>query len=290
LISCAVISGGLANTNCKLQTTKGTFLLKICDEKQIHQLKSLVELLMHLKKHGYFTSFPVPMKEDPNSFVYIEQSENLRAIIFDFLKGSPKPFRDVTVNVMKELGKAVGKLHMIPPVSYLPEFSMGMAEIEPFLDEVKGTKFETHNFVIFLKEQLQRLKPIVKLNSLPQGIVHGDVFADNVMFEGEQVVAIIDFEEVCQAPYMLDVSMTIVGCCYPNGILDKSLMDTFLESYNDVRHLTPEEEKLMKEFIDYSLLSIAFWRFRQFNVRTLDQSLKDKYLEMVNRMSVPYHQ
>lgn len=46
----------------------------------------------------------------------------------------------------------------------------------------------------WLKEEITKLKPSIENPDLPRGIVHGDIFADNAMFEGEKLVAIIDFE------------------------------------------------------------------------------------------------
>jgi len=283
-VECKIIEGGLANTNCKLITDKGTFLLKICDEKSLQQLQKQIEVLNHFQTNGYFTAFPRSMKNYPESFVYFESEKNLRIIIFDFLPGAPKAFTDVTPIVMKELGASVAKLHLVPKFPNLPDFPMGLAEMEPFLQDIKGTNFEHHEFVTFLSKHIDRLKQIIRNPSLPKGIVHGDIFADNTMFEGEKLVAIIDFEEVCEAPYILDIAMTICGCCYPNNILDHKLMNAFVDSYEIIRPLTTLEHQFLPDFLDYSSLCIAFWRFRQFNVRVPDKSLSDKYKEMTARI------
>ncbi len=64
---------------------------------------------------------------------------------------------------------------------------------------------------------MERLKPTLTIQSqqLPKGILHSDIFPDNALFEGEDLVAIIDWEEICYGELLIDIAMTVVGCCYP---------------------------------------------------------------------------
>lgn len=136
----------------------------------------------------------------------------------------------------------------------------------------------------FLSKEVERLRPIISNKDLPRGIIHGDIFADNTLFEGEKLVAIIDFEvftfqslvnekRKCVLvrnrmyvniidPLLVDIAVTISGCCYPNNKLDKKLVDAFLNAYNSIRPLSDLEKKLLDDFVFYANLSVAFWRFR----------------------------
>lgn len=100
------------------------------------------------------------------------------------------------------------------------------------------------------------------------------------MFDGEELVGIVDFEEVCYGPLMIDVGMvtiepmltdvfltivlqTILGCCFPrNNKLDLGLMQAFLNAYDAKRPMNPSERAKLVPFIQYAALTIAFWRFR----------------------------
>lgn len=63
----------------------------------------------------------------------------------------------------------------------------------------------------FLKTRLDRIRPSILHSDLPKGIVHGDVFSDNALFLNGRLVAIIDWEEVCEDSLLIDVGMTICG-------------------------------------------------------------------------------
>ena len=88
--------------------------------------------------------------------------------------------------------------------------------MRPFFQEVRDTQFATHPFIASLKSQLESMEP--QLNaSLPMGLLHGDLFLDNTLFDGDKMLAILDFEEGCYDTLLLDVGMTIIGCCYTPG-------------------------------------------------------------------------
>ena len=271
------IPGGLANSNFKLTTTAGTFLLKICDEKTQAELETQIAVLEHLRRYDYPTAYPVFQ----NDGAVILSTPIWHGVIYDFLQGRPP---EITPNVMRQIANALARLHQIPPIESLPAFSMGVSAMSKFFDEIRGTAVADHPFVSWLKIQLQRLTPYLNA-ALPTGIVHGDLFADNVLFNGDRLIGVIDFEEICHGALLLDIGMAIVGCCYDDqNRLCRQWARSFLESYNHVRPLTDSECERLDGFVQYAALSIAFWRFRQFNLRYPDANLAQKHLEMVDRI------
>ncbi|ELR11536.1 homoserine kinase, putative [Acanthamoeba castellanii str. Neff] len=282
------LSGGLANSNYRVDTTTGSYLLKICDEKDRQSLQVQVAALNAVRAVHFPTCLPHPLK-GAEGYVLCQNNDQLRAIVYDFLRlaqGGPGTIEGVTERMMAQLGTAVATLHTLSPVDNLPPFPMGVAAIDPFLEEVKGTPFEHHEFVRYLREQLNAFRGVIADPTLPQGMMHGDIFPDNVMFDGEELVGIVDFEEVCHGPLLVDVGMTILGCCYPrDNKLDEGLMQAFVTAYDAKRPMSVQEKAQLPQFIQYAALTIAFWRFRQFNVRTQDELRKDRHQEMVQRIA-----
>lgn len=270
------IQGGYGNSNFKLTTTDGIFLLKICDEKNVDQLLMQIELLKHLQQHAYPTVYPILQKNDEALLIF----NNYHVMIYPFLNGgTPLPSQQV----LTQIGDALAKLHSIPPLPDLPCFPMGISDINPFLDDVKNTRFSGHPFLIWLKSELEWIEPEIE-KPLPTGLLHGDLFLDNTLFVENKLKAIIDFEEVCYDKMMIDIGMTIIGCCYTaENQLDPVSVNGFLESYNAIRIMTDEEWDSLDCYVHYAALSIAFWRFRQFNIRYPDESSADKYFEMITR-------
>ncbi|MCG9126190.1 homoserine kinase [Candidatus Poribacteria bacterium] len=270
------MSGGYGNSNFKLTTSEGVFLLKICDEKTTDELQLQISLLAHLQEHGYPTPYPIPQKNGES----LHLSQDLRVIIYPFLNGgTPQPSQCV----LKQIGEALARLHQISPLMELPRFPMGLSQIVPFIEEIKETEFRNHPFVLWLKSELEWMMPIL-VKPLPSGLLHGDLFLDNTLIDGEKMVTIIDFEEGCHDTLLIDIGMTIIGCCYTKEHeLDVGLVHSFLKAYNNTRPISDEEFERLDCYVHYAALTIAFWRFRQFNIRRPDKNSADKYQEMIIR-------
>jgi homoserine kinase type II len=270
------IHGGFGNSNFKLTTADGLYLLKICDEKSLAELQMQIALLAHLRKHAYPTVYPILQKNGDALHI----ASNYNVMIYPFLDGgTPQPSQHVSA----QIGETLAKLHCISPLAELPRFPMGITQITPFLGEVKDTQFATHPFLIWLKSELEWIK--LELDkSLPTGLLHGDLFLDNTLFDGDQMIAILDFEEGCRDTLMIDIGMTIIGCCYTaQHQLDVASVQGFLDAYNTVRPLMDEEWDSLDGYVHYAALAIAFWRFRQYNIRRPDAHRADTYLEMITR-------
>ena len=270
------VHGGFGNSNFKLTTTDGEFLLKVCDEKDPIELKMQISLLEHLHDHAYPTVYPILTKNQKP----LTHETFGSVMLYPFLQGKQP---QSSPNTLAQLGEALAKLHHIPPISGLPCFAMGISQITPFFKEVQGTQFATHPFVESLKSQLESMEPQLNV-PLPMGLLHGDLFLDNTLFDGDQMVAILDFEEGCYDTLLIDVGMTIVGCCYTSQHeLNIKSVRRFLDTYNAVRPLTESEWEHLDCFVHYAALSIAFWRFRQFNIRRPDAHRANTYQEMITR-------
>ncbi len=270
------IPGGFGNSNFKLTTTDGEFLLKICDEKDSAELNLQIALLQHLRQHRYPTVYPI-LTKDQKPLIHGTFGS---VMLYPFLQGEePLP----SPNISAQLGEALAELHCIPPIAGLPRFAMGISQMYPFLKEVQDTEFAMHPFVASLKSQLKEMEP--HLNTpLPMGLLHGDLFLDNTLFDGGEMVAILDFEEGCYDTLLIDVGMTIIGCCYTSEHrLNLEVVRRFLDAYNARRPLTEKEWKHLDCFVHYAALSIAFWRFRQFNIRRPDAHRADTYQEILTR-------
>lgn len=286
-ISWTHMAGGLANSNFKVQTEKGTYVVKICDEKTVEQLKVQVAALEQLVKHSFPCVTPIPLKSNSNEYIL---SSPARVIIYYFLDGQPGSRETMTDSHVTEMGRTMGQLHLVPPPQYFidhrPPFPLGTCDIDPFLASLQpNSPIASHPFIRYLKDTLASIRPSIENDKLPLGMVHGDFFPDNCMFKGDKMQAFLDFEEISLSPVILDVAMAIIGCFYnDDGSLNWHQTSLFLDSYNQARKLSLLELSVLPQFVKYSLLSIAFWRFRQFNVRYPEDQRREIYQVMTKRI------
>ncbi len=80
--------------------------------------------------------------------------------------------------------------------------------------------------------------------ALPRGIIHGDLFRDNVLFDPQRITAIIDFYNACQDDWLYDVAITVNDwCTESDGTLDALRTRSLLMHYHEIRPFTAQEEQ-----------------------------------------------
>eukprot|EP00698_Gefionella_okellyi_P016814 TRINITY_DN4842_c0_g1_i2.p1 TRINITY_DN4842_c0_g1~~TRINITY_DN4842_c0_g1_i2.p1 ORF type:complete len:289 (-),score=81.98 TRINITY_DN4842_c0_g1_i2:20-886(-) len=269
----------------RVETTKGRVLLKVCNEKPEDLLLLQCRFLEQCRAAGVFTCFPVHRRDGGSLTKY----GDLNIICYDFLEGGlPTSLNERAV---EHIGVSLAKVHALPVLEEYPGFSMGYVEAWPFLDEIKDAPLGSTPFAAELRYAMQYYKPLISRTDLPRGLIHGDVFVDNLIAVEAEKVAIVDWEEICVDLLALDVVVTWIGCCYDerpeqHAVLNQKRVDAFTAGYESVRPLLPIERESLQGLLAYSLVSIAFWRFRQFNWRhpQLAAARGESYREMMKRL------
>jgi homoserine kinase type II len=101
-----------------------------------------------------------------------------------------------------------------------------------------------------------------------------------MIVKGDQLMAIIDFEEACHYYRSFDLGMVIVGACRNREGISFRKAKQFLRGYQNDRTLEPVERESLKAFAVYAAVATSFWRFRQYHLLRPDPRLRDKHVEM----------
>ena len=100
-----------------------------------------------------------------------------------------------------------------------------------------------------------------KNHQLPRGIIHGDLFTDNALFEGDKLSGIIDFYHACDDFLIQDIAITINAWCKTSsGEIDETLKSCLLEGYQSQRKLSPEENIHLPIFQQIAALRFSLTR------------------------------
>lgn len=275
LITIEKLDGGWANSNYLLILEDQTKLvLKIWNEQSLAEVNYLVNITSYLFESGIPT--PNPIKFDNGEFIVMK--DGLPWTILPFVDGN---WLGNDYESLFSLGVIQAKMHLVkPPENLKSDFSMGVKLFEK-LFIIADAKNDWNDFLIELKSSKSLL---LNLDKLPRGIIHGDLFPDNVIGYNNRAISILDFEEVCNDILAFDLVMTYVGFGWENGEPIGERWSAILDGYQSIRKLSEEEISALPDLHKLATLSIAAWRYWQFKINMPGTEHENRYLEMTSRL------
>ncbi len=180
-------------------------------------------------------------------------------------------------DMISQVGTAMATLHKIPCPDYLPHrYAYGLQTYSDLLDCGIDQEYED-----WLAGRLVHLKQRIPAR-LPRGLIHGDVFRDNVLFVGQTFKALIDFEDACQYYRVFDLGMAVVGLCTEGKQIKLTKVRSLVKGYQTINVLEEQEKKVLRLFIEYAAIALSSWRFWKYNIHTPIAEKADKHMEMVS--------
>jgi len=275
------LEGGWDNTNLLLSLIDGSELvLKVWNANTNREVSRIIQCHQHLGANGIPT--PIPLEAVDGSLIVIQN--NFSWTLLPYYEGG---FLGSDSDSLKSLGTAIAKMHSIPIIDCFPQnYRMGLAFFEDVLDTaVRGSL--SADFLKLLAEEVSSIKSNFPTN-LPNGVLHGDLFPDNVIGHNGEVSAILDLEESWIGPCVFDLAMAFVGFGWKGKKPQKESFRALLEGYEIVRKLSDKERSAIPFMHRYATVAIAAWRFWKHNLSDPDDALSTRYLEMVDRLDIEF--
>ena len=236
------IKKGIENTNYLLRTDKGKFILTIF-EKRVNNsdLPFFMKLmdLLSLRK----IICPKPLKDNYGKYLF--KIKNKRACIVSFLSGKDK--NNLTYKNCFEVGKNIAKMHKATKRFKIKRAnSMGINKLHPLLNSIN---FKKSKLILSYKEFLfNNLKEIKKNwpKKLPSGIIHADLFVDNIFFKNNKFSGFIDFYFSANDYYAYELAICINALCFDKNkskfILNKQKVNNLIKGYEKIRKISINEK------------------------------------------------
>ena len=299
------VRGGYSGSNYAVLTKGRPLFLKCANGQSVEELEYQVAALRHLNDNGVSTAVPQRLRNG-RGFVTVTRGPKNPTILLSHVSGANGETivenRTVDAAVLvKNAAAELARIHVLPPLpkntkmrTYLQGGCCNLADVvsgrtaRRFVNA--GMLVRGHPFLGFFASKLKELQMVLrdaKKANLPQGLLHGDPFLDNAMFDEKngKCVAWIDWEDVTTGYLIWDVACGIIGCCYEPGQASISMrrVDAFLSGYQSVRSLENNELALLGPFLRGAILCNAAWRFENFNITHRATAAKDAYKELVDR-------
>jgi len=231
------IAQGVENTNYFLTTTTGEYVLTLFEHIPRSDLPFYVGLMDHLAHHG--VACPQPMRRENGEM--LSEVNGKPACIVTKLAGAPRP--RPSVEDCRAVGAILARLH-VAGVSYDAGLAnwRGREWRERFAADLAPRLAAGENALI---DSENRYQATLDDTVLPQGVIHGDLFHDNVLWDEEGRGGVIDFYFACDDVLLYDVAIAVNDWCVtPDATLDAERTAAFLDGYGDERPLEDLERTL----------------------------------------------
>ncbi len=161
------------------------------------------------------------------------------AALFPWVDGTLRCQRSVSVDDARTVGRALAELHVVGEHIDASEGRFHPTALRARLDGVPvgDATFPTAR----LRRTLDDLEAR-RDASVPRGLVHGDLFRDNVLWDGATLVALLDFESASAGPFIYDLAVTLLAWCYGESF-SQDLARSLVRGYESVRALDEAERK-----------------------------------------------
>ena len=236
------IKKGIENTNYLLKTKNKKFILTIFEKRVSNkEIPFFMKLMDNLNQSKI--SCPKPLKDKNGN--YLIKLKNKTACVVTFLKGKDK--QTLNLNNCYQVGKIISQMHSITKkLKFSRKNSMGIKKLNPLLKSIKFKSKKNSNLEKFLIQNLNNIKKNWP-SKLPSGIIHGDLFVDNIFFNKDKLSGVIDFYFAANDFFMYEIAICINALCFDykknKFLINKKKIKNLIKGYESVRKITVKEKK-----------------------------------------------
>jgi homoserine kinase type II len=238
LTSCKGIAEGVENSNYLIHTEAGRYILTLYEKRVAPQdLPFFLALMEHLAARGINCPLPVHDREGRT----LRQLAGRPAALITFLDGVS--VRRASIEQCASLGQALARLHVAgESFSLRRANSLSLAGWAPLFNAI-GDRADT--IIPGLAGEIGRELDDLQANwpaDLPQGVIHADLFPDNVFFLGPRVSGLIDFYFACNDMLAYDIAICLNAWCFEaDASFNVTKARALLQAYEGVRPLSGAE-------------------------------------------------
>jgi homoserine kinase type II len=247
---------GRTNTSYHLQVGADRWFLRLAEGKTEADVAFEAAVMAWLLE----AHFPVPrlvLSLDGRPFTEVAGRP---AMLFAFAPGEAVDRAGAGPDRCRRVGEQLGRLHdLTAGCTGERDDPHGPARVAGWLEAIAaspGLDAEARAALPLLREELAASR---SLPGAPRGLCHGDLFIDNVLWVGDRVSYVLDWEMACTAPFAWDLAVTIEAWCYTDHH-DPARVRALLEGYRGKRRLEAETVEAMPAWARFAALRFAVSR------------------------------
>ena len=276
------IDNGILNSNFYIETKNKKYILRIYEANRIVD-EEKQELIL-LDKIAGFIPVSKAIKNIDNEYISI--FNNRKFALFEYINGNS--ITKINTHIIREIAMYLGKLHSFSKEISFEEYNRKTRiDFNFYYNEIKKSEinFRFKNELLNLANEINDFD----FSTLPSGVIHGDIFPDNVLLdEYNNIKVIFDFNESYYAPFIFDIAIVVNFWIKINDFdffIENNYIRDFLNYYSKYRKITKEELKSLDIACKKIALTFIFLRIYKEKIENSYQkaiSIQEKsYLDLI---------
>ena len=258
---------GSINTNYHLWAGGERYFLRLNEGKTDAEVAFEAEVLAFLSE-ARFPAVRLLLSRDGRPHLPVRGRQ---AMLFAYCAGEEVAREAVGPIHCQRIGEQLGRLHDLAS-AFTAERSnpYGIERVAPWLDELEpdgGGDEAVRQALPVLHEELERARG---LPSPPRGLVHGDLFIDNVLWIGDRVSALLDWEMACTDPFAYDLAVAVNAWCYTSQF-ERPRAAALMRGYLSRTRAHPETLRALYPYARYAALRYTASRIHAFHLAELGE-------------------
>ena len=254
------IAAGITNTNYFVITAQQKYVLTIFEHNKLEDLPYFVALMTHLAKRGV----PCPAPIADKNGVALHMLKGKPALMVSCLQG--KDVATPNLTQVRAVALTLAKMHLAG--ASFKQISHNQRGQDWFAQTSQKVLSKLNPQEQALLQSELAYQQALDTSQLPHGVIHGDLFRDNVLFDNDTLGGYIDFYYACNDVLLYDVAIAVnEWCLHHNGAdlgsIDAEKVDAFLSAYQSVRPFTADESANWNALLRRAAL--RFWLSRLYD-------------------------
>jgi homoserine kinase type II len=268
------LTAGSVNSNFALRAKTGErFFVRVYEEQGVEGAATELMVIRELAERGVPTPTPLPRRDGH----YVGEHRGKPVGVLRWVDGEILCFGRLTPDVTRSVGRALGRVHRCSSaLTRIPAGRFGLDGLRERLDRVDRTDTAYAADTRHIRERIDH-HVARSPSSLPQGLIHGDLFRDNVLWSEplarsagdsvpRQLLALLDFESASAGVFIYDLMVCAHAWCYGSAF-DLGLVRALFAGYRQERPLEPEELAAAPHQGALAALRFATTRLTDFSLR-----------------------
>ena len=236
------IKQGIENTNYLLRSKNKKFILTLFEKRVF---KKEIPFFMKLMDELNNSKINCPRPQKKKDGDYLIKIKSKTACIVSFLKGKDK--KSLNLKNCYDVGKMIAEMHLsTKKINLYRKNSMGVKYLNPLLNSIKFKSKRFANLEKFLKTNFKDIK-MKWPKDLPNGVIHGDLFIDNIFFKNNKLSGVIDFYFAANDYFMYEIAICINALCFDKKkskfLINKKKVKNLIKGYERIRKVSIKEKK-----------------------------------------------